>query len=57
MNKAMAATELEKSLEAGIGGNIQELKRAGSAPHFPENVDGEMSSNAGPGDRALDARN
>ena len=45
MNKAMAATELEKSLEAGIGENIQELKRAGSALHHSENVDGEMSSN------------
>ena len=45
MNKAMAATELEKSLEAGIGENIQELKRAGSAPRYPENVDDEMSGN------------
>jgi hypothetical protein len=44
MNKAVGATEIEQSLEAELGRNIHELKRAGNVLGDTENADDEISA-------------
>jgi hypothetical protein len=43
MNKAVVVTEVEESLEAGIGKAIHALKPSGAAFHHLANADDEMS--------------
>jgi hypothetical protein len=43
MNKAIVATEIDESLEAGIGKALQALKPSGVAFHHLANADDEMS--------------
>ena len=42
MSKAIRATEIDESLEAGIGKAIHALKPSGAAFHHLENADDEV---------------
>ena len=44
MSKAIRATEIDESLEAGIGKAIHALKPSGAAFHHLENADDEVPS-------------